>query len=691
VIWAVVHAFAVSAGEIRDERVMEQPFLRLGRETCGDLPAATRREWLITNGLGGYAMGTLSGIPTRRYHGWLVAALAPPVERTVLVGGLDESIVAGERRMPLSSFEFVDGTIAPEGWRALESFELDGSLPVWHFAHGEILVERRAWMVHGANSTVVRYRLLRGPAVRIEVTPLVTCRDHHILRTGPGAVTHTSPTAGGIRVHFDRPDVALDLIADQGDIDANDGWWLGFRHAVEADRGLNDRSDLYAPATFHAELAPGISLELTLSAVTEGDAGRVRPEAATLEAEVERQRELLSRAGAAGAPAPVRQLVLAADQFLVERRLPGGEMVPSVIAGYPWFNDWGRDTFISLPGLALVTGRSGTAAAILRAFAGYVRDGLVPNNFPDAAGDPAYNTADASLWFVVAAAAYERATGDAELVHELFPVLTDIVDTHLRGTRHGIGVDTSDGLVRAGQPGYALTWLDARYDGRSITPRIGKPVEINALWYNALCIVAALSAREEDPGAEPLFALADQVARSFRRRFLLPGGGLRDVVDGPDGDEPHIRPNQILAVSLPFPLLTGQDAERVVEVVGRELLTSHGLRTLAAGDPEYRGAHTGDRAGRDEAYHQGTVWSWLIGPYVEAHLKVHGDRALAASFLQPFVDHLSDAGVGSISETFDGDAPFRPRGAPAQAWGVAELLRAWALVAPWRRGRRPGG
>jgi predicted glycogen debranching enzyme len=375
----------------------------------------------------------------------------------------------------------------------------------------------------------------------------------------------------------------------------------------------------------------------------------------------------------------------------VERRLSDGARAPGVIAGYPWFNDWGRDTFISLSGLTLVTGRAPTAAAILRAFAGYVRDGLVPNNFPDGAGDPAYNTADASLWFVVAAAAYERVTGDTELAHELFPVLTDIVDTHLRGTRYGIGADTADGLLRAGIPGYALTWMDARFDGRSITPRIGKPVEINALWYNTLCIVAALSAREEDPGAEPLFALADQVVRSFRRRFLLPGGGLRDVVDGPDGDELHVRPNQILAVSLPFPLLTGRDAERVVDLVGRDLLTSHGLRTLAPDDPDYRGTHTGDRAGRDEAYHQGTVWSWLIGPFVEAHLKVHGDRELAASFLQPFVDRLADAGLGSISETFDGDAPFTPRGAPAQAWGVAEILRAWALVEPWRRNRRSSG
>ena len=662
--------------------------MRLGRETCGDLEAAKRREWLLTNGLGGYAMGTLTGIPTRRYHGWLVAALAPPVERTVLIGGLDEWLVAGERRIPLSSFAFADGTVSPEGWRNLESFELDGSLPVWHFADGEILVERRAWMVHGANTTVVRYRLLRGPAVRIEVTPLVTRRDHHILRTGTTAVTHTSPRAGGLRVHFDRPDVALDLTVDQGGIDASDGWWLGFRHGEETARGLDDLSDLYAPGTFHAELAPGISLELTLSAVTEGTADGV---ATSLDAEVERQRGLLASAGAAGAPLPVQQLVLAADQFLVERRLTDGSRVPSVIAGYPWFNDWGRDTFISLPGLALVTGQAPTAAAILRTFAGYVRDGLVPNNFPDAAGDPAYNTADASLWFVVASAAYERATGVTELAHELFPVLTDIVDTHLRGTRYGIAVDTPDGLLRAGIPGYALTWMDARFDGRSITPRIGKPVEINALWYNALCIVAALSAREEDPGAEPLFALADQVARSFRRRFLLPGGGLRDVVDGPDGDELHVRPNQILAVSLPFPLLTGRDAERVVDVVGRELLTSHGLRTLAPDDPDYRGTHTGDRAGRDEAYHQGTVWSWLIGPFVEAHLKVHGDRVLAASFLQPFVDHLADAGLGSISETFDGDAPFTARGAPAQAWGVAEILRVWALVEPWRRNRRSGG
>ena len=266
----------MNARAANEGRVLEQPFVSLGRETCGDLPAARRREWLITNGLGGYAMGTLSGIPTRRYHGWLVAALAPPVDRTVLVAGLDEWLVAGERRIPLSSFEFADGAVAPDGWRALESFELDGSLPVWHFADDDILLERRAWMVHGANVTVVRYRLLRGPAVRIEVTPLVTCRDHHVLRTGRSAVTHTGPTRGGIRVHFDRSDVALDLTADQGHFVDGAAWWLGFRHSEEAARGLDDLSDLYPAGTFHAELAPGISLELTMSAVTDGRAQPAR-------------------------------------------------------------------------------------------------------------------------------------------------------------------------------------------------------------------------------------------------------------------------------------------------------------------------------------------------------------------------------------------------------------------------------
>jgi predicted glycogen debranching enzyme len=678
----------VSTRDGSDRHVHEPAFISLGRETGGDLRAATRREWLLTNGIGGYAMGTLSGIPTRRYHGWLVAALAPPVERTVLVGALDEWLVVGERRIPLSAFEFRDGTITPPGWRALESFELDGTLPVWHFADGDILVERRAWMIHGANRTVVRYRLLRGPAIRIDVTPLVTCRDHHSLRTGPDAVTHTSPRPRGVRVHFDWPNVVLDVTADQGELEPVADWWRGFRHAEEAARGLDDISDLFAPGTIRAELAPGISLELALSAVTEDEPpARV----ATLDAEIERQRGLLVRAGAVGAHPAVRQLVLAADQFLVERGVAGGEFVPSVIAGYPWFNDWGRDTFISLPGLTLVTGRTETAAAILRAFAGFVRDGLVPNTFPDVGGDPSYNTADASLWFVLAVAAWERATGVTALAHELFAVLTDIVDAHLRGTRFGIGADPTDGLLRAGAPGYALTWMDARVDGHSVTPRIGKPVEINALWYNVLCIVAALSAREADPGSEPLFSLADQVARSFRRRFLLPDGGLCDVVDGPDGDDHCVRPNQILAVSLPFPLFTGQVAERLVDLVGRQLLTSHGLRTLAPGDPEYRGTHAGDRAGRDDAYHQGTAWSWLIGPYAEAHFKIHGDRAIAMSFLQPFVNHLSDAGLGSISETFDGDAPFGARGAPAQAWGVAEILRVWDIFEPWNRARRRTG
>jgi predicted glycogen debranching enzyme len=354
-----------------------------------------------------------------------------------------------------------------------------------------------------------------------------------------------------------------------------------------------------------------------------------------------------------------------------------------VIAGYHWFNDWGRDTMIALPGLTLATGRPEDAAGILRTFARYVVDGLLPNNFPDAAGaDPGYNTADATLWYVLAVRAYEEATGDETLVDELLPVLTAILDRHIAGTRYGIGVDPADGLLRAGEPGLQLTWMDAKVGDWVVTPRVGKPVEINALWYNALRIVAAFLERRGRRAGEGYAALADRLAGSFRARFRRPGVPyLADVVDGPSGDDWSLRPNQIFAVSLPFPLIEGEEAQGVVEAVGRALLTSHGLRSLNPDDPAYRGDYGGDALRRDGGYHQGPVWSWLMGAYVEAHLRVYGDREAARALLEPFADHLGDAGLGSISEIFEGDAPHEPRGCIAQAWSVAEVLRLSRLLA----------
>ncbi len=676
----------------------------------------------MTNGLGGYASGTLAGVATRRYHGLLVAALAPPVGRTVLVGALDEQAAYDGARYPLSAHEFADGTIAPQGFRYLQAFRLDGMLPVWTFALGDALLERRVWMAYGENTTYVAYRLLRGTGpLELRVTPLVTYRDFHRLRSGQGWEPAVQAQPRGATVEAFAGARPLRLLTDAGAFTPGGTWWWNFRHREEAARGLDDRADLYAPGEFSAELWPGAAFTLVLSAEERAD---LNSGYALALAEA-RQVALMRAAGAADPFA--RQLVLTADQFLVRRARSGGAAQPAaptaagagfgpapasanadeagaeaappdarprraedratgspaggrtVIAGYHWFNDWGRDTMIALPGLALATGRTGEAADVLRTFARYIADGLCPNNFPDDSGTPpGYNTADATLWYLLAVRAYHEAMGDEALVDELLPALHEIVERHRTGTRYGIGMDARDGLLRAGAPGLQLTWMDAKVGDWVVTPRTGKPVEINALWYNALRTMAAIYATRDAQMAQEYEALAARVRESFCKRFVRTDSPhLFDVVDGPDGDDPSIRPNQIFAVSLPFPLLDGAAAAGVVDAVGRDLLTSGGLRSLEPGEPAYRGAYGGDQAQRDGAYHQGTVWCWLLGPYAEAHYRVYRDAQLALAMLRPLEDHLRDAGLGTISEIMDGDPPHTPRGCIAQAWSVAETLRVW--------------
>lgn len=643
---------------------------------CGDLAAGLRREWLVTNGLGGYASGTLAGINTRRYHGLLVAALAPPVERTVLAGGLVEWASYDGRRYPLSTHQYGDGTVDPRGYLHTQEFSLDGMLPVWTFALGDALLERRVWMEHRANTTYVHYHLVRGARLlELDITPLVTYRDFHALSSGGPWRPGVERAPGGAMIRAFEGARPFWLLSDVGRFVEGGDWYWNFLHQEETARGLDDRSDLYAPGRFIVSLARGERLTLVLT--TEPDAD-LDGERAFVRAQA-RQQSLLERAGAAQAHPVVRQLVLAADQFIVSRQHGG----TTVIAGYPWFNDWGRDTMIALPGLTLATGRAEDAGDILRAFRPFVQDGLIPNNFPDREGaDPGYNTADASLWYVLAVRAYYEATQDARLLHDLLPALRDIIDRHISGTRFGIGVDQGDGLLRAGEPGTQLTWMDARVGDRVVTPRPGKPVEINALWYNALRALAALLAASGEEAARTYDALADRVRTSFRRRFVRPGQAhLADVVDGPEGDDLALRPNQLFAVSLPFPLLDDAEAAAVVDAAGRALLTSYGLRSLSPDHPAYQGRYGGDQRRRDGAYHQGTVWAWLLGPYAEAYYRVFGDAGHALRLLGPLEDHLRDAGLGTVSEIFEGDPPHLPRGCIAQAWSVAEILRVWKALA----------
>src|SRR5215203_3591956 len=660
--------------------ILERPHVAFGREITGDLSAGLRREWLVTNGLGGYASSTVAGVSTRSYHGLLVAALEPPVARTVLVGDSIDWVVYDGVRYPLSTSEFGGGVTSPDGYRYLESFRLEGSLPVWTFAVADALVERRVWMAYGVNATFVTYRLLRGSrSIDLEVTPLVTYRSFHALASGQGWNIGVEPLDGGAMIRAYDQATPFWLRSDRAEFRSGGAWWWGFRHRAEAERGLADRSDLFAPGVFLTRLDPGETVALIYSTEAEIDLDA----ASSRVAAEERQRSLLMRAGAQEADPVVQQLVLAADQFLVTRPVPDDPGGRSVIAGYHWFNDWGRDTMISLPGLTLTTGREEEAASILRTFARYLADGLLPNNFPDSAGVvPGYNTADATLWYILAIRAYEEATGDESLVTDLLPALLQVIERHLEGTRYGIGVDPTDGLLRAGEPGVQLTWMDAKVGDWVVTPRIGKPVEIQALWYNALRTVAEFHVvRGNRATSARLAALADRTRESFRARFRRPDlDYLADVVDGPKGDDWSLRPNQIFALSLPFPMLEGEEARGVLDAVSRSLLTSYGLRSLTLQDPAYRGTYGGDQVLRDGSYHQGPVWSWLLGPYAEASFRLTGDRSAALNVLRPLGDHLRDAGLGSVSEIFEGDPPHLPKGCVAQAWGVAETLRVWRLL-----------
>ena len=664
---------------------------RLVRADCGNFDIAVRKEWLVTNGLGGFAAGTISGVNTRRYHGLLVAALRPPLERTVLVAKIDAMAHYGDDSFSLFANEFAGDTIAPSGYRHLESFHLEGLIPVWVYALADARLEQRIWMKHGHNTTYLTYTLSRATEpVSLTLTPLCTYRDYHSHTQG-GWPLDIEPVPGGFEVQAFAAAQSYRVVTDRGEFQLAPEWYWNFKHRIESYRGLDDTEDLLATGQFRVTLQPGETLTLVCSTEpVEPHSG----DEALLE-ERERQISLLQDVPT-DEPTWTKQLALAADQFIVQRQADTGEMGKSIIAGYPWFGDWGRDTMIALPGLTLATGRPELAADILRTFARYVSQGMLPNRFPDMGEKPEYNTVDATLWYFQAIYQHLLDTGQRQLIAELYPTLVDIIEWRQRGTRYNIKVDSKDGLLFAGEAGVQLTWMDAKVGDWVVTPRIGKPVEINALWYNALRIMADLSQRlGESNAARQYNEQADIVSESFRQRFWFEEGGyLYDVIDGPvidslngelgpDGRQydPSLRPNQIFAVSLPFKLLNDKQAKAVVDICARHLWTSYGLRSLAVDHPAYSGYYGGDSLQRDGAYHQGTVWAWLLGPFAVAHYRVYGDADLARSFLTTIQDHLTDACLGSISEIFDGDPPHTPCGAFAQAWSVAEVLRAWRALA----------
>jgi predicted glycogen debranching enzyme len=652
--------------------------LTLARDICGELDAASAREWLVCNGLGGYAAGTVSGQPTRGYHGLLVAALDDPPRRYLMLAALAETVEVEGVAHELATFAWQGGAVTPRGHVLLESFRLEGSVPCWRYACGGALIEKRVWMEDGANVTRIEYALLHaaGP-VRLSLKALVNHRDHHA-RTSAGS------WQADVRIEGDAATITcgpgatpLHIRVAGAEATPAQDWYRGFDLPRERERGLTDAEDHLHAASFQATLSPGQTLQVTASA---GAPAAADP--AALERRRAREAALLARFEARhpqGAPGWVRQLVLAADQFLFTRRDATGAAGCSVIAGYPWFADWGRDTMIALPGLTLTTGRPELARAILLSFATFVSQGMLPNRFPDGGEPPEYNTVDATLWYFDAIRHYHRATGDDATLAQLYPVLADIIAWHRRGTRYGIRLDPADGLLRAGEAGVQLTWMDARVAGREVTPRTGKPVEVNALWHHALRFMAEAAGRLGRDGAG-YAALADAARAGFARFWNPATGHCHDVLDGPGGDDPTLRPNQILAVSLRDDLLLPAQRQAIVAACERSLLASCGLRSLDPAHSDYRGRYGGDAAARDGVYHQGTVWAWLIGPFLEAHLSVGGSLEAARLRLDALAGQLHVQGLGTVNEIFEGDPPMAPRGCIAQAWSVAEYLRAWELV-----------
>jgi predicted glycogen debranching enzyme len=665
--------------------VSEQGEIQFGREICGDEDLAESREWLVTNGIGGYASGTVAGSQTRRYHGLLVAALQPPLGRTQLVSAIDEIVHYAGTDYFLATHRWASGTVDPKGFLLVEDFHLEGTKPVWSYALADALLEKRVWMRQGENTTYIQYTLVRGSsAVDLDLKALVNYRDFHLLTHAGDWRMKIEPVVHGIQVQAFAGATPFYLKSSSLACEPHHEWYLGCYFREETARGLEDREDRLFAALFRAKLQVGASV--TLVATTDAnallDGETTAAQRANYEMKLFTAWQEKHEALAAEAPSWLWQLILAADQFIVKRSLPEEPDGRSIIAGYHWFGDWGRDTMVALPGLTLATGRAEVAKQILLAFSRYVDGGMLPNNFPDAGGQPEYNTVDAALWYFESLRQYFEYAQDLATLQKLFPVLGEIIDAHVKGTRYNIHVDAADGLLFAGGPGLQLTWMDAKIGDYVVTPRTGKPVEVNALWINALETMAQFARLLGKPG-EGYEILAAKAAKSFQKFWNAERGCCYDVIGVPGvGNDSSLRPNQIFAVSLPGNLLTLEQQRSVVDVCARHLLTSHGLRSLAPGEPGYTGHYGGGPRDRDGAYHQGTVWGWLLGPFALAHFRVHQDREAALRFLEPLGRQIYTSGLGTLSEIFDGDAPFTPRGCIAQAWTVAEVLRAWQELAP---------
>ncbi len=636
---------------------------------CQNLKCALSKEWLETNGLGSFACSTIIGANTRRQHGLLVAALKPPVDRYVLLSKFEDRVVINGQGSYLST-NLYPGTVYPHGFNIQTEFRLR-PWPTFRYVSQDFEIEKSICLIHGENTIVVGYRNMSGRgAFELRLRPLLAFRDYNSLiersddvdvsvERGEGVIS-IQPFKKLPRLYFYAKTDGVDLKAD---------WYKQFTYPVEEERGLDYAEDLFTPFELSFNIPAGDAVFVVVSTEKKNNVN-----AEELVARERQRRKQFERD-----PDSTRQtLLIAADSFIARR----GQDYLTVMAGYPWFTDWGRDTMIALPGLTLTSERFDVAKKILKSFARYVDRGMIPNVFPDVGEKPEYNTVDASLWFVVAGWKYWKASGDDKGARELLPALQEVIRHYQEGTRYDIYAD-SDGLITAGTPGSQLTWMDVKVDGYVPTPRHGKPVEINALWLNALLMLAEMEEKlvQDIHAAVILRKLADKVAGSFVKAFWFAEGGyLYDVIQGNFRD-PSIRPNQIFAVGLPFSPLDKTQQKAVFDVVTEHLLTPYGLRSLSPKDERYCPKYTGNTWKRDCAYHQGTVWGWLIGPYIDAYVRINGNgkthRKEVTRLIQGLIDHLEEAGLGSVSEIFDGDVPHRPVGCFAQAWSVSELLRVY--------------
>ncbi len=658
--------------------------------TKEELQRLTETEWLVTNGLGGYASGTAGGALTRVFHGYLIAALPSPLGRTMMLNDLLEEVVFADGRiLQLNGLKTEEEDF--RGSPYLTNFRLDVGLPVWTFEVAGLTIEKRVYLPHRQNTTYINYRIAGGGGqAELRLRPAVNMREHEAAVNTP--VGDYTLTVRNDHYELKRdncsiPPLRLMFLGKEARFSIDTSEVRNAIYDIEQSRGYTWRGDLWSPGYFSVELSASADATLVMSTETLDVMSALDAKQAW-DAEHDRKRRLALEADPRICDNTCRELLWAADQFIftpvgrqqdTARARAGGNEIRTVIAGYHWFTDWGRDTMISLEGLTLTTGRTVEASYILRTFADYIKDGLIPNMFPEGKTAGLYHTADATLWFFHAVHCYLERTNDEHLLKHLLPRLIDIIGHHLRGTLFNIHVDHNDGLLVQGQQGYQLTWMDAKVDDWVVTPRRGKAVEINALWYNALRLVEKwLRQAHREEEADGIAEHAVKARTSFNQRFWYEKGGyLYDVVDGEQlREDPSCRPNQVFAISLEYPILDESRWKPVMQVVQERLLTPVGLRSLAPGEKDYKPRYDGDLRSRDAAYHQGTVWAWLIGPFIDAWLKLHpDDYQTARGFLKGFEPHLRQACVGSISEIFDAEAPFTPRGCCAQAWSVAEVLR----------------